>query len=964
MRFRQIVSIGVLPICLCGVPAHAGSEDRALQAAAAKVTLCGRAAPKASAAVCGFSLVADRQGPQLAVMQPAGMLLASVRRGESVEVAIPLSGLPGSVRVTAEVSLVSGSTAEVQLTSGGAGQARTLGKGQTLLLEVACGGEPPAEIALRTATAGDEAAVRWRKLRALAGGPPREIPIAVPAADPQRTPPPVLAELRVPIEQALVEWDWRMQDGIGTPREPRSYSQAIEATLRRGDDLLRDLRAEGVSLAAESAEWAALRQTWEAWSARDAGDPAWEDLWRRVHAVRRRIALANPRAPAGPLVFVKQATASFSHQLTQYLGKHARPGGGLFVLERPGQSMRCRQLGGAALPLGSYLHPEVSYEGDRILFAFCKAETAPPLGIEGRPERHYHLYEATADGQRVRQLTDGPYNDFSPRYLPNGQIVFISTRRGGWHRCGGSPGKGCENHTLALMEADGSRPHPISFHETQEWDPAVLHDGRIIYTRWDYVDRHAVYYEQLWAARPDGTNPMIYFGNNTFNPVGIWEPMPVPGSTKVMATAAPHHAMTAGSIILVDVNQGVDGLPSITRLTPDALFPESETKVLPRNWYAPAGITVPPAVPVEAARWPGHCYKSPYPLSESYFLASYSYDALIGEPDANPVNMFGIYLVDRFGNKELLYRDLNISSLWAAPLRPRNRPAAAESLAQAPSTKEGILMVQNVYASDPPLPPGSIQRLRVVQVLPKSTPGINWPRLGVPNASPGKQVLGTVPVEADGSAHFRAPAGIPFSLQALDARGCAVQIMRSIVYLQPGEVVACAGCHERRNTTPPPDRPAAAMLRPPSIIQPGPDGSRPLSYPLLVQPVLDRYCVQCHNPQKPDGNVVLTGEPQKPFTVSYNALASRVTYSAWGGKPGDFRVSNCEPISQPKFFGSISSPLTKLLLDGHYGVALSDDEFDRLVTWMDANVLFYGTFNHADQARQLRGERIDGPDFQ
>ena len=157
-----------------------------------------------------------------------------------------------------------------------------------------------------------------------------------------------------------------------------------------------------------------------------------------------------------------------------------------------------------ALPEGSYLHPEVSPDGSKILFAYCRVEKAPTTWNE-HGDHYYHIYEVHADGSNLRQLTDGPFNDFSPKYLPNGQIIFVSTRRGGWHRCGGQPGEGCENHTLAVMNADGSEPHTISYHETQEWDPAVLDDGRVIFTRWDYVDRHAVHYEQLFTVRPDGS---------------------------------------------------------------------------------------------------------------------------------------------------------------------------------------------------------------------------------------------------------------------------------------------------------------------------------------------------------------------------------------------------------------------------------------------------------------------------
>ena len=798
-------------------------------------------------------------------------------------------------------------------------------------------------------------------------------------------------------EKALIEHDWRMQDGIATPREPGTFAAAVERTLARGSRLVTDLAASGVDLGPLAREWQALAgESQRLRQDAAATDAAWEDLWRRVHVLRRRIALANPLARVGPLVFLKRVPSAFSHQLGQYYGPSARPGGGVFVLQEPGRSMRCRRLA-AELPPGSYLHPDVSFDGRRVLFAYCHVEKAP----KDREEHAgvcYHLYEVGADGSGLRQLTDGPFDDFSPRYLPSGRIVFLSTRRGGFHRCGRGP---CPTHTLALCEADGSRPRVISWHETHEWDPCVLNDGRLVYTRWDYVDRHAVHYQQLWTSHPDGSRAAAFYGNNTLNPVGTWEARPVPGSTQVMATAAAHHAMTAGSIILIDVSRGIDGPAPVTRLTPDALFPESEAPVSNGSggyWHAPVGVPSPPPVPIEQKRWPGHCYRSPWPLGEKYFLAAYSYEPLIGEPSANPPHMFGLYLVDCFGNKELLYRDAEISSLWPIPLGPRPRPpvipAAAEGgydgpapsapaaaaaaghtessgTASAPAEPaaagmgEGAFFLLNVYESDPALPAGcQVAALRVVQVLPKATPHINDPPVGLPNASPGKQVLGTVPVEADGSAYFRVPAGLPLAVQALDERGMAVQVMRSIVYVQPGETASCVGCHEPRTTAPPHRAAALALRRPPSAIEPGPDGTRPWSYPRLVQPVLDRHCVRCHGGPKPKKGIVLTGEAEGHFSRSYNVLAPRVTWSAWGGRGGDFRQVNCEPVSRPDFFGARGSPLMRMLLKGHNDVALGPGDIERLATWMDANALFYGTFDREGQARQRRGERIAEPEVQ
>jgi len=748
------------------------------------------------------------------------------------------------------------------------------------------------------------------------------------------------------MERELLEWDWRMQDGIGTDRESVCYEVAFRRLLEKGSSLLFHLEKQGVERRDLAKRWRALEKAKE----RD-----WKKLWIKAHELRREMMFSHPVAKTGPLLFVKQVPSVFSHQLTQYYGSCAQPGGGLFLLKKPGESMEAVDLLEDLLPVGSVQHVDVSWDGRFILFAFCPMDAPAPDWRTS--ENRYHILELDMTERRVRQITEGPFDDFCPRYLPDGGIVFLSTRRGGYHRCGRGP---CPTYVLARMERDGSNLRVISRHETHEWDPAVMGDGQVLYTRWDYVDRSAVYYQQLWTTRPDGTNARIYYGNNTFNPVGLWEARSVPGSHKVMATAAAHHAMTAGSIILLDVRHGVDGLDPITRLTPDCLFPESETPV--QHWHAPAGIEVSPVLPAEQLRWPGHCYRSPFPLSEDIFLAAYSFDTLIGEPNCNPSNMFGIYLVDRFGNKELIHRDLNVSSLWPLPLKKRSCPPLLPSVRSDTIEEFGTFFMCNVYEAWPALPDSGqtlITHLRVVQILPKSTPHANEPMLGLANASPGKQSLGTVPVEPDGSAYFRVPASTPICFQALDKHGRAIQMMRSLVYAQPGEIISCIGCHERRMSAPPEMNQAMALRREASLLRPGPDGSSPLSYPLLVQSLLDKKCIRCHQGEDAAGGICLTSMPEGQYTKSYNALAPRVSRTEWQG--GDFLKTNSEPVTYPGRFGSVASPIFTMLLEGHQDVRLNSEDLDRFTTWMDTNALFYGSFDPKKQARQMRGESIEGP---
>ena len=490
------------------------------------------------------------------------------------------------------------------------------------------------------------------------------------------------------IEAALIEHDWRLQDGIDTPLEARTYTQAIQKMIPAMESLFNELADSDVHVDYLQRKFEDLKKT------------GFSDYqrWLDLHVVRRQLVLHNPLFQTGPLVFAKHVPSAMSHQLTQTYGYAARPGGGIFVLDEPGTSMRVRSLTDNQLPMGSFAHPEVRFDGQKIYFAYCEVNESPHYWrAPGVMERRYHLYEMNADGTGLRQLTEGESDNFNPTCLPDGNLVYISTLRGGFHRCGAGP---CYVYTLTTMNLTGGdpNPRPISFHETNEWDPAVLNDGRIIYTRWDYVDRDAVFYQQLWNVRQDGSNVQAYYGNNTFVPCGIWEARPIPGSSKVMATAAPHHGMSAGSIIMLDTTLGVDGSEPITRLTPDARFPEGET-LLPHAiplpspsdfdspvtayWDAvnrpdrPADRQLEPTE--QERRFDGHCYKSAWPLSEKFFIVSYSYDMLRGEPGPNIPNMFGIYFVDAFGNKELIYRDPNISSVWAKPLAPRTAPPILNS---------------------------------------------------------------------------------------------------------------------------------------------------------------------------------------------------------------------------------------------------------------------------------------------
>jgi len=731
----------------------------------------------------------------------------------------------------------------------------------------------------------------------------------------------------------------------------------VAAVVERGLKLAEDLRRLGVNV---DAEVRTLHQVAAALpspqpSPKGRGDldaqPSPQpspkgrgDLYLKARWTVRRMAMANPLLDFDDLLFVKRVPGTFTHMSDQNYGWFSRPGGGLFVLEKfKSQEPRLRCLS-TALPEGSVLSPDISYDGRKVVFSHCKfypglRDHPNKLDKNNVPEdAFYHLYEINLDGTGLRRLTRGKYDDFDGRWLPNGEIAFLSTRRGqfiqcgktsgqaasdgalpdSYVRCGGGPERPVAVYTLHVMDSAGGNIRQISAFEMFEWTPSIDHDGRIIYARWDYVDRWNMPFMKLWSTLPDGTNARAVFGNFTQNPHCTFEARAIPGSRRLIFTASGHHANTGGSLVLLDPSRGVDGDAPMTRLTPEVCFPETEG-------------------------WPKTYFANPYPLSENHYLVAWSDQEMIGWPGPpEPVNAAGIYLFDAFGNLNLLYRDPAISSVTPLPIRARPRPPVIPSQVAWDGEQEGRMLVLNVYGGLAGIPRGTIKRLRLVGIPVKTHPTMNYPAIGVTHDDPGKFVIGSVPVEADGSAYFRVPSGVNFFLQALDEEGIAVQTMRSATYVQPGQTTTCIGCHEPRNTSPA-NALAGASRREPSKIIPGPEGSWPFDYGTLVQPVLDAKCVGCHKPGTDGAKWDLTTKRSYETLVSYGRPSLREHVM------GRYMASR-SIVGQG---ASQTSPLARLLKQGHYDAKLDRDAWERLFVWMDTYGQRQGSFG-PDQEQRLR----------
>jgi len=725
--------------------------------------------------------------------------------------------------------------------------------------------------------------------------------------------------------------EWRREDQLADT--PASCAAAASKHLARARRLLADLRRgrDETFLAAEALELDRLA----AMAPKDL--PAARARWLDVRWLKRRIALANPLMRFGELLFCKRVPTSYSHLVMQYFGWRARPGGGLFVLARPGKSLACRDLAGGKLEPGNVLEPSLSYDGRRVVFSHVACGPTPyrPEAVHAQSGGFYHVYQIGVDGTGLRQLTDGPYDDLMPAYLPDGGIVFSSTRRRGYARCfGGQFSRRWHVYTLHRMACDGSGLRRLSSHDTNEWFPTVLPDGRVLYARWDYIDRDAVTHQNLWTTRPDGSNPATLWGNATKSPHCAFQAKAIPSSGRIVFTASAHHSITAGSIAVVDPSVDYDGHAAITRITTDVPFPEAESRNL-----------------VEY-------YSAPWPLSERYFLVAYSPLPLVWEPGANPPAALGIYLLDAAGNRELIYRDPDIGCTNPIPLGARPMPPALPSALDPARTGTGEMVLTDVYQGLGSTPRGSVKALRIVQVFPKTTPWSNNPRMGVAGEENGRAVLGTVPVEPDGSARFLLPARTPVLFQALNADGLAVRTMRSLTYVQPGEATSCIGCHESRMTAPASVE-VLAKRRAPSRIAPGPRDGRPFSYVETVQPVLDKHCIRCHSAKAPKGKLDLTGAPAGNWTRSYVSLTRDARRIPRYAARNQVQVS---PVG-----GAMSSPgsgLIRKLRKGHSNVKLTSDDLRRLGVWIDCNAIFYGHPDPAHHEAQRRGQPVPMPEIQ
>ena len=738
-----------------------------------------------------------------------------------------------------------------------------------------------------------------------------------------------------PDQRGLVyaAFDWCRQDKLDIWMPATAFEPKAKECLVQSGKVLKTVAAAGGDVKQLGDGLKALEGTF-------AGkDVDWKRLYFEVHGLRRKILLSHPALNFDKILFNCNPPTKFSHQSDQDLGRHSRIGPGLSVLsDWKSDKPQVSAILEGKLPVGAYRNPDLNYDADKVVFGFCDHSTTL--------QKRYFLYEAAVDGSWVRQLTGTPRDSFTtwdnratvliedndPAYLPDGSLVFVSSRSQSFGRC--HVGRYSPAMVLYSCDANGDNIRQLSYNNENEAEPSILNDGKIVFCRWEYTNRSTGFFHKLWQCRPDGSSISHYFGNDMTAPQVITEARAIPGSHKVVATAAGHHAFNVGTTVLLDADKGENGEQAITHITPETPYPESQG-------------------------WPNPYYSHPYPITETLFLVSRANHTVPSQGKVPPPNDRGIYLIDAEGSRELLYENPDVASVSPIAIRKRERPPVLPKIVLSKDTDEmATVYVQNAYLTrnDPKglIKPGLIKAIRVnalgVQPRAKRTALSATVAVEIP-----KKVLGTVPVDANGSACFKVPARVALQMQIIGEDGMAILTEKSFFYLQPGEKRSCVGCHESAGVTPPSGN--AASERVPMTLKPGagPQYKGGLSFMRTVQPVLDRYCISCHGLDEKKKGVSLIHDGKMEWPQSLQELVKRGNH-----RLGDRHYMWSGPnISRPYEYYASSNKVARMLLKNHGNVNMDRDSFMRVIEFLDLNAQCYGDlFPNKPEERQIDAKAL------
>ncbi|MDR0611747.1 MAG: hypothetical protein LBG58_16700, partial [Planctomycetaceae bacterium] len=657
---------------------------------------------------------------------------------------------------------------------------------------------------------------------------------------------------------------------------------------------------------------------------------------------------------------IKRFEINSTHVYT-YHYEGFRAGGGLYVFDCDELKKNPDAEGKLLVPSpeGQILDADISYDGKTILFSWRRKQSEP-----------YHLWTINVDGTDLKQLTHGAWHDYNACWLPDGDIAFLTSRSPQFAYCWNAP-----VGILHRMKPDGSQLIQLSANYLNDFTPSVIDDGRIIYSRWEYVDKPAIPIQSLWAIHPDGTQLQVYFGNRVLSPATFMEARQIPDSLKIVCTLTGHNGPTYGAIGILDRRRGINDQEAIQNITPE--------------------IPIDKVDQGDGNRWPVQIYSAPYPIDSERFLVSARGPLLVRtfELDPKTNRPLAAAIVLPKPNDGMQY-------LNAMPIRCRKTPPILSSrIPESTQPNHAIITIQDIYRGlGSNVNRGDVAAIRIVREMPKTVRiephlrsfGFQFPVISCGATYAGKMILGDVPIAEDGSATFLIGKGVadvsggydsyipsqdkrdfpqvvsatgPVYFIALDKEGRAIQRMRSFTHFMPGEEQTCVGCHESRLSTPvvttklphsltnTPVKPIlpkwAEVSEDRAAFSPGFD------YVRVVQPVWNRYCVECHNPKDAPKGIDLSGGFTDYFNVSYDVLASEKQgkngspYISWiptynGDEQNILRV-------EPKEWGTYRSPLAELIRNGHPDekgqkrFEMDDESRRKVYAWIDLNVPYYAS---------------------
>jgi hypothetical protein len=682
------------------------------------------------------------------------------------------------------------------------------------------------------------------------------------------------------------------------------------------------------------------------------------------------------------IVFIRRNTYTSSHTYTEYVDSLWTPGGGLCVLNL--KTGKVREIVPEFTKDGVVGWFDVSFDAKKIVFDFKKSKN------EG-----YRIYEINVDGSGLRQLTFPEKDeaertkmtqlgyacgtdDMDPCYLPDGGIAFTTTRCRYIVLCNGNGGFTVRN--MYRMNGDGLEMKPLTVSPLSEAKPSVMQDGRILYSRWEYVDKAAGNVKSLWSMNPDGTGSAEVYGNTITFPETMVHARQIPGEpNKIVMTGCSHWLnSTVGTIIEVDTTKSIR--------SPETMkYVSSEIAAFAHDGFHFKGADG--KYFHDKTGKQGRLFRNPYPVSSELFIVSHKSKGL----PWSELSGYDLSLLDGSGKEMLLLKDPTVSLWTPYPLVPRERPPVLTGMTiDKELAAKGLAkcIVTDVYVGMDNVKRGEVKYLRVLEQLPrpwnnrKKYGEDNW---GMAGSAIGNGFLspkvqyGIVPVEEDGSAQFLVPANRPIYFQALDKDYNAIQTERTYVNYNPGETRSCVGCHETPDMSATAQRSAVpkSLKRPPSVPMPQPaqnSGEIVFDYDRQIQPILDKHCVECHNPAGKDAAAAklnLLGTPKGVYSVSYESLMKLAQQKNLLGnrhERDENNASNKIEYIAPYKTGALSSPLAvmlgiltaanqqtawdnkavndyaKALSEGHKDVKLSGNEKLTVANWLDINCQFHPSY--------------------